>query len=139
MLLEAIPEKTPAVTFMGLFSNPRRIYCEKGAPMLKHFAKDDDILEGFTEKQWAKFSMSRKGPDALHVYNILPYPDHDITDIGTFMASASPQQPCPKIDMVVRGGSLQRHFMQLYEAGIKYPNKQYDILDLITVKGRGKR
>ena len=131
MILEAIPIKTPGIFFLSLLSNPRKQYCEKGTPVLRYYCRNDKFLDGFAKEDWKRFQLGRPGPDALHVYNVLPYPDHKIRDIGTFMASALPNQPCPKISLVMPGYSLRKHFLQLYKAGIKYARKDFDILDLI--------
>tara|TARA_B100000035_G_scaffold82791_1_gene69467 strand:+ start:1540 stop:1947 length:408 start_codon:yes stop_codon:yes gene_type:complete len=133
MLLESIPKGSPQVLFFALLSNPRRPQCDKGTPVLRYFARKQNFMDGFSNASWKRFRMTREGPDATNVYHVLPYPDHKIRDIGTFMASATADQPCPKIGMVVPKFSLKKHFIQLYKAGIKYAKPDYDILDFIKI------
>ena len=126
-------QDTKSVLVMGLFSKPRKINSDKGTPLLSFFGKDDDILQDFGTQRWKRFSSKGKHAStcATHVYHVLPFPDHTISDIGTFMATPTPSQPCPKIDMVMPGFDLENHFIQLYKGEKKYGRKKHDVLHFV--------
>lgn len=121
------------MTFLGLLSAPRKNNSEKGTPLLSFFCKNDEFIQGFdSSSKWARFTMQNdRNKLATHVYHVLPYPDHKVVDIGTFMATPAPCQPCPKISMVMPGFDLETHFMALFKAGKKYAKPSYDVLDFV--------
>ena len=121
--------KVISVTFMSLFSNPRKKDGDKGAPML-FFCRGVDVLKNFNH--WKAFE--NKSGMSIDCFFVLPPDDHFLVDIGTFAATPAWNQPYPYIAMqLTGGGTLKDHCLRLNNSRMhkRFTKRHVDVLDLV--------